>query len=250
MTQFKRPDYDPSLFAPGPARDARFKVVEQWLDCENLPEDDPAREVEFFNRQMNEEVNGMECAARALSDFPDAEWILRMSIARQCYDEARHVEMFRHMLESRGGTVGQSPVMNFQYRIITHVDSLVGRLAVQNRTFEAGGIDAIEVGIQDVSDKGDMAQAALYDAQLADEITHVRFANEYVTRAMTTNPALVMSLGRVLQYSSKAFGQVMGEGPVNAVDYPVAETARLEAGFSDEEIRRAVQFSVRKSSGG
>src|SRR5258706_11093308 len=131
-----RPSYDPALFAPGPARDARFDVKDQWSDLHNLAADDPRKEVEFFNRQMNEEMNGMECAARSLADFPDADWQLRMCIARQCYDEARHVEMFRRLLELRGGKVGQSPVLNFQYRIITKIAELPGRLAVQNRSFE------------------------------------------------------------------------------------------------------------------
>ena len=51
--------------------------------------------------------------------------------------------MFRRIFETRGGQVGQYPVLNFQYRIIAHIRSLVGRLAIQNRSFEAGGLDAI-----------------------------------------------------------------------------------------------------------
>ena len=82
MTAVERPPYDAAIFAPGPARDARFAVKEQWVDCHNLPAGDPEREVEFFHRQMNEEVNGMECAARNLADFPNAEWELRMHIAK------------------------------------------------------------------------------------------------------------------------------------------------------------------------
>ena len=41
------------------------------------------------------------------------------------------------------GKLGQYPVLNFQYRIVSKIGSLVGRLAVQNRSFEAGGLDAI-----------------------------------------------------------------------------------------------------------
>ena len=41
----------------------------------------------------------------------------------------------RLLFEHRGGQVGQYPVMNFQYRIICRLDSLVGRIAVQNRSF-------------------------------------------------------------------------------------------------------------------
>jgi hypothetical protein len=223
MTQPRRPPYDPANFAPEPARDARFDVKEQWVDCHNPPEGDPEREVEFFHRQMNEEINGMECAARALADFPDAEWGVRMSIARQCYDEARHVEMFRRIFERRGGRVGQYPVLNFQ-----------------NRTFETGGIDAVQVGINDASSQGDLEQAALYDAQLADEITHVRFANEYLSSVSARDPASIMRVGRALNYASGAFFQVMGHEAINAVDYPVDEQGRLDAGFSADEVRHAV----------
>lgn len=239
MTTVKRPPYDSANFAPGPKRDARFDVKDQWVDCHNPPEGDPEREVEFFHRQMNEEINGMECAARTLADFPDTEWGVRMSIARQCYDEARHVEMFRRMFERRGGRVGQYPVLNFQYRIITKVEDLVGRLAVQNRTFETSGIDAVQVGINDASEQGDLEQVALYDAQLADEITHVRFANEYLASALARDPASIMRVGRALNYASVAFFQVMGQHAIDGVDYPIDEQGRLDAGFSMEEVQHA-----------
>jgi uncharacterized ferritin-like protein (DUF455 family) len=70
--------------------------------------------------------------------------------------------------------VGQYPVLNFQYRIITQFDSLAARLAIQNRSFEAGGLDAITVGIEQARKDGDFELADLYEAQIADEISHVR----------------------------------------------------------------------------
>src|SRR5262249_49983802 len=145
----RRPPFDPSFFAQGPARDTRFTVVDQWIDCVNLPDGHPQKEIEFLHRQMNEEINGLETAARSVADFPDAAWDVRMSMARQCSDEARHILMFRRLCEQRGARVGQFPVMNFQYRIITKIDNLVGRLAVQNRSFEAEGVDAIEPAIEE-----------------------------------------------------------------------------------------------------
>ena len=50
-------------FAPGPARDSRFVVKEKYADCLNLPATHPDRDLEFFHRQMNEEINGLENAA-------------------------------------------------------------------------------------------------------------------------------------------------------------------------------------------
>lgn len=233
-----RPAYDPALFATAPARDPRFDVKEQWIDCRNEHSDERSREVEFLHRQMNEEIDSIECSARNLADFPDAEWELRMAIARQCYDEARHAEMFRRVLEERGGRVGDYPVMNFQYRIVMKIDDLAARLAVQNRSFEAEGVDAIEPEIEAARSRGDHAMAALYDAQLADEISHVRFANEYIARVVARDPASVMRIGRALDYSSRAFLQVMGQAAIDKATYTVNESGRLEAGFRDDEVRQ------------
>ena len=99
---------DPSLFAPGPARDGRFVVKDRWRDCVNYPDGHALHQVQFTHRQMNEEVNGLECSARCLSDFPETEWELRMSFARQCADEARHAWMFRHqpIVDGQYGSIG------------------------------------------------------------------------------------------------------------------------------------------------
>ena len=73
-----------------PARDARFRVVDTWQECANFPDGDPRKVLEFMHRQMNEEMDATECSARTLTDFPNAPWELRMFLARQCADEARH----------------------------------------------------------------------------------------------------------------------------------------------------------------
>ena len=131
---------------------------------------------------MNEKSTASKAPARNLSDFPGEDWEVRMHLARQCADEARHARMFRRLFEKRGGTVGEYPVLNFQYRIITQFDSLAARLAIQNRSFEAGGLDAITVGIEQAREDGDFELAELYEAQIADEISHVRFANEWIRK--------------------------------------------------------------------
>src|SRR5438105_604797 len=122
------------FFGDSPARDSRFEVREFWRDMANLPHDHPNVSLEFLLRQLNEELNAMEIAARNLVDFPDEDWGLRMALARQCSDEARHAIAFRRLLEARGGSLGQYPVLNFQFRIMMSIPSLIGRLAVSNRS--------------------------------------------------------------------------------------------------------------------
>lgn len=228
--------------ADGPARDSRFVVAERWVECANFPGGHPLRKLEFFHRQMNEEVDSLECCARNLADFPKEAWELRMGLARQCADEARHAAMFRRILEARGGQVGQYPVLNFQYRIITSIPSLAGRMAVQNRSFEAGGLDAIQYGIDAAQEEGDEELVELYRAQHADEIAHVRFANHWIRVATTDDPSAVLRIGAALNMASKAFVHVMGHEGTSDVAYPADASGRLEAGFTEAEIQMATRL--------
>ena len=232
---------DPSLFADNPARDSRFVVKDRWIEMFNTPSGHPLHEVEFTHRQMNEEMNGLECSARALSDFPDTDWDTRMKMARQCADEVRHVRMFRRLLHRLGGYVGQFPVMNFQYRIITKSPTLVGRLTIQNRTFEAGGLDAVSAVVDQMRGRGDEELMLFFDSQLADEILHVRFANEYIRQRVREDPRTVLRIGAAMTQAAKAFRQVMGTQGTEGVLYAIDERARREAGFTAEEVAMAVQ---------
>jgi len=226
----------PASFAAGPARDARFEVKDRWSEMVNLPEDHPDAGREFLHRQLNEELNSLEMAARNLVDFPEADWNLRLAIARQCSDEARHAIAFRRLLEARGGSVGEFPVLNFQYRIITAIDTLIGRLAVANRGFEASGIDAIQDGIDSSRKSNDAEFIQLFDAQLADEVQHVLFANSWIRTLITREgPRAILAVARAVAHADTAFKQVVDV----AITYPVAEAVRREAGFTDEEIATA-----------
>lgn len=220
--------------ADGPARDERFQVVENWSELSNEPDSDDEEIVEFLHRQMNEEINGLEISAINLADFPDAPWDLRMAMARQCFDESRHIQMFRRVFEGRGGTVGEYPVINFQFRIISNIDSLTGRLAVQNRSFEAAGIDAIQDALNLSEKNGDDDLAELFDTQLADEIQHVRFANDWIYKIEERkNPKELMAMAQAVAYANQTFAVIAGEA---AASYPIAPDVRREAGFTEEEI--------------
>jgi uncharacterized ferritin-like protein (DUF455 family) len=209
-------------------------VKERWTEMENFPAEDPRHPLEFLHRQMNEEVNSLEISARNLADFPDADWELRLSMARQCWDEARHVVMFRRCFEARGGRVGDFPVLNFQYRIITSLPDLAGRLAVQNRSFEAAGIDAINDGLGEARGSGQQDLVELLDAQLADEVQHVRFANDWIPRLVARGgPRATFALVQAVARADEAMREVAGDAMTT---YPIAEDLRREAGFSEAEI--------------
>jgi len=237
---------DKVTLADGPARDARFVVKKRWSELQNIDPSDPAHQTEFLHRQMNEEMNSIEISARNLVDFPDAPWELRMAMARQCWDEARHCLAFRALFEKRRGTVGQYPIINFQYSIIINIDSLAGRLAVQNRSFEAAGIDAIDLNLQHYDREKDPEFVSLFEAQLADEMQHVRFGNIWVKRLVEEGgPATTFAVARAVSYANLAFQQIADSGA--AMYYPVSSEARVEAGFDESEIVVARRLAERNS---
>jgi uncharacterized ferritin-like protein (DUF455 family) len=207
--------FDAALFAEAPARDPRFRVVETWSEMENIYDDDGRMKTEFLHRQMHEEVNGLEIAARNITDFPEVDWDLRMAIARQCSDEARHVDMFKTAYEARGGTIGAFPVLCFEYRIVMRIESLAGRLALQNRSFEAAGIQAIGDGIKATREAGEHDLEALFDAQLADEIQHVRYANRWIEVLASRNPRIALEVVRAVSQGNEAFRIVAGDAAMN-----------------------------------
>ena len=235
---------EPRLFAEGSARDARFTVRDVWSEMANFSWDDPKATREFLHRQMAEEMGGLEICARNLADFPDANWELRMAIARQCWDEARHVQMFRRACERRGGRVGQYPILNFQYRIITRIATLVGRLAVQNRSFEGAGIDALDAETKRARDVHEEDLVELFDMQLADEVQHVLFANVWIKKLTESlGPRATFDVARAVGQATEAFRIVAGDAIVR---YEVAEEVRREAGFDEDEIRAVKEFPTER----
>ena len=235
---------DPKLFGDNPARDSRFDSKDRWHELGNLPHDHPDSSNQFLTRQMNEELNATEMACRNLVDFPDADWGLRMAIARQAADEARHAVAFRRLLEARGGYLGQFKVINFQFRIMMKIPSLIGRLAVANRSFEAAGIDAIQDGIDSSKRKEDVEFTSLFDQQLADEMQHVRFANVWIkTITDREGPRAMMAVARAIAHANEAMKAIVGG---DVVFYPVSDELRREAGFTDDEIKSARALADQK----
>lgn len=238
--------FDPTLLGEGQARDHRFDVRDRWRDLVNQPPGTPEYTREFLHRQMNEEANVMEQAARSLVDFADADWDIRMWLARQVADEARHTLLYKRLIERRGMKVGERPVINFQYKLLTRIDTLIGRLAVENRTFEADGLDAATFGAGEARARGDEELAELMDFQQADEILHVAFANEWIGRQVREDPRNLLAIARAVSHADRAFRQVFAGGM--KVRYPVAEAERREAGFGPAEIEVAKQLTAERQA--
>src|SRR5262249_61750819 len=90
---------------------------------------------------MTNEITSLDIAAQCLAESPEAPWGLRLELARQCWDEARHVAGLDRRLAELGGRRGEFPISAFEGDVTCAIDGLAGRLASQNRPFEAGARD-------------------------------------------------------------------------------------------------------------
>src|SRR5688572_1462346 len=85
-----------------PAREPVFKVVTLDVEMQDWPDMCEIARREKLHRHMSNEAGATEIAAKALADFPDAPWELRMRLARQTSDEARHSTVLARRLGQLG----------------------------------------------------------------------------------------------------------------------------------------------------
>src|SRR5688572_65091 len=199
---------------------------------------------ERIHRHMNNEIGGLDIAAQCLADFPEAPWELRMQLARQCYDETRHIMLLHRRLREMGGHKGEFPVSNFEWRVTCMQDSLPARLALQNRTFEAGQMDILGKIIDAWREAGDERTAEMLEGILADEIQHVRFANQWIKKYAQEDPRTLMKIAmavRYLQNVTNALGPKAGE--VNAVGTTLQNAEDRVVSVVNVEDRRMAEFT-------
>lgn len=233
-----------------PARESCFTIAQVDAEMEEYPGMSDKSRRERLHRHMNNECGALEIAAQAVVDFPDAPWELRMRLARQASDEARHTASLLRRVRELGGRKGEFPVMNLEWAITSRLDSMAGRLAVQNRTFEAGLIDLLGALRKTWAEAGDTETAELLDAILADEIVHVRFGNQWIRRLTEERPSVLLEvaravriLGETLRGLAPSEGEVDRAGTILGGKLPPAVNVegRLEADFTEEEVKQVLR---------
>jgi hypothetical protein len=211
----------------------------------------PQSQREKLHREYNTEVQGMEIAALSLVEFPDAPWELRMEIARQCWDESRHARLYHRRLLEKGGHKGEFPIANHEWTVTCSFATLVQRLMIQNRTFESGSMDSMNKAVKMWDSIGDGETAEIMDGILADEVQHVRFANQWIKRLGQQDGTVVLQVAQAVsefKRISAALRPLPGETSINGVDLVGTVTPsvkanvadRAHADFSDDEIAGVV----------
>jgi uncharacterized ferritin-like protein (DUF455 family) len=208
------------------------------------PTDDGADE--FMQSSMHSifmgEIQALEAAGRSAWDFVDDDelpWKFQLDMARQCWDETRHVEIYSALLDHVGGKIGQFPenVMLFEFSC---ADDPAERVVGVNRCLEGLALDGFNDTITFGKRAGDECIWRTVDFVAADEVTHVRFGQVW-SKALTDNDPERRK--RVLDFQRKVDKAFSFGGLRGAYDHrtgeqilPLAMEFRRLAGFDQGEM--------------
>jgi uncharacterized ferritin-like protein (DUF455 family) len=230
-----------------PTREACFKVAQTGEEMYEMADFSEVSRRERLHRHMNNETGAIEIAAQCLVDFPETDWDLRMQLARQCYDESRHVAaLYRRLLEL-GGYKGEFPVSNYEWAVTGVQDNLAARLAIQNRTFEAGLMDLLGNLLRQWRSVGDEVTAEVLENILVDEIGHVRFGNQWIRKLAEKDRRILLKVVAGIRFLSmsdqahKPTAHLQSNTQYKAKLGSINVEDRKHAEFTDEEIAAYLQ---------
>lgn len=243
MTQIGYLKIDDVVLRDNPARDSCFRVVWQDTDMVEYSEMSDVGRREIVHRHMTNEITSLDIAADCLAAFPDAPWELRMELARQCWDESRHVQVLYRRLREMGGYKGEFPITVFEWSITCALDNLAGRLTTQNRTLEAGAMDVVGGLHRTMREAGDDRTADTLEGILADEVQHVRFANRWIKRLAQRDPRVLMKVASAVRFLAMVNEKFQNkEGETNVVGKAL-ESAEARIPAVNVEDRRLAEFN-------
>src|SRR4051794_17347885 len=235
------------------ARDGRFNrisTVERFSDPRDEGEarkmDPGARDVgERARRQMHGifvgEIQALEGAGRTCFDYDTGDgsgqvpFAMKLDMARQCWDEARHVEISLKLSDHMGSYVGEYAESTTLFEAACH-DDPVFRLAGVNRALEGLAIDVFTTmrDFGDTMDDGTLRYCE--DWMLADEVTHVKMGSNWL-RTVTEGDDDRRKRALEFQRTVDGLFNFRGaRGEDDAAAIRLARKFREMAGFSTEEI--------------
>lgn len=200
------------------------------------------------------EVQALEGAGRTCWDFdtegdnsqgsdqPDVPFQLKLDMARQCWDEARHTEISCKLSAHMGTELGEFAEATFLYEAACNPDPVL-RLTGVNRALEGLAIDVFNTMREFGQLSGDPVLEFCEDWMLADEVTHVKMGSDWLRRLTEKDPERrerALEFQRVVDqlFSLGGFRGEEDDSPVR-----LARRFRELAGFDTAEIDELADVS-------
>lgn len=190
------------------------------------------------------EIQALEGAGRTAFDYDTDEtpFAMKLDMARQCWDEARHVEISLHLGDHMGTDVGEYSEAVTLFEAACHPDP-VFRLAGVNRALEGLAIDVFTTMRDFAAEMDDPVLWFAEDWMLADEVTHVKMGSTWL-REVTKNDADRQKQALEFQRTVDGlfnFRGMRGESRESAIR--LARKFREMAGFDTAEIDEIAAMS-------
>jgi uncharacterized ferritin-like protein (DUF455 family) len=242
--RFKRIRIEDTIFDPRRANMDRNRNTFKPTDP-----DSPDASRQLMHGIFVGEIQALEGAGRTCYDFEtgsgrdEVPFAMKLDMARQSWDEARHVEISIKLTQHMGTEIGEFSEQTMLFEAACNADPVL-RLTGVNRALEGLAIDVFNT----MRDLGDAVQdPVLYfceDWMLADEVTHVKMGSDWLRR-LTENDADRRKQALDFQRTVDklfSFGGFRGEKEENPVH--LARKFRGMAGFSDDEITELVDVAA------
>ena len=195
------------------------------------------------------EIQALEGAGRTCWDFEtgdgreDAPFALKLDMARQCWDEARHVEISVKLADWMGSEIGQYAENTVLFEAACSHDPVL-RLAGVNRALEGLAIDVFTTMKEFGDAAGDPFLEFCEDWMLADEVTHVKMGSDWLRRVTEGDPE---RRAKALEFQGVvdklfSYGGTRSESDESPIG--LARRFREMAGFTDDEIDDIAEVSL------
>ncbi|MCW8851972.1 MAG: ferritin-like domain-containing protein [Gammaproteobacteria bacterium] len=178
------------------------------------------------------EFNAINLALDAVYRFQDMPEQYYTDWIRVAAEEAKHFTMLSDYLESHGMSYGDLPAHNglWEMAVKTDFDVLV-RMALVPRVLEARGLDVTPGMIKKLQSTGDMRLIQILQIIFDEEIGHVKIGTHWY-RTLCDQRGLE---------PEQTFLELIEKYMQGAKFGPFETEARIEAGFSREEMERLLE---------
>ncbi|HSS08588.1 MAG TPA: DUF455 family protein [Acidimicrobiales bacterium] len=246
------------------ARDARFertRIEDAVFDPRNavMPEqrnafkpsdpDSPDAARALMHSIFVGEIQALEGAGRTCFDYDtgagreEVPFQLKLDMARQCWDEARHVEISVKLTGHMGTEIGEFSEQTMLFEAACNADPVL-RLTGVNRALEGLAIDVFNTMRDFGAATADPVLYFCEDWMLADEVTHVKMGSDWLRRLTANDKERQQQALEFQRTVDKlfSFGGFRGEDDDSPVH--LARRFRQLAGFTEEEITELVDVAA------
>ena len=182
-------------------------------------------------------------AAQNPSGDMDVPFALKLDMARQCWDEARHVEISIKLSDWMGTEIGQFAENTVLFAAACSSDPVL-RLAGVNRALEGLAIDVFTTMKEFGDLAGDPFLEFCEDWMLADEVTHVKMGSDWLRKVTENDPERRKKALDFQAVVDKLFSYGGTRSDSDESPIGLARRFRALAGFTDDEVEAINDVSV------